>query len=327
VTAIWRRWALRLGALLLLPLVWLLTRAAPPVASERYAVASVDVRFGGAPGRITAIPTGTVTIKRCHHTGVLPASTPYPLRFFAILLDGDWAAPMPVWSYVVEHPEGVWLIDAGASPRYRDPSAWSFDPVSRRLVQSFIRLDVQEDEALPARLRSLDIAPETLRGIVLTHQHVDHTGAVPAFPHAEVWSSAAEDAAARSIGALHPLWRTATTRLRMVDTEGAPRAEGGATSVFLTRDRRIEAVWTPGHTPGSLSVRLAVDGGDLWMIGDTAFTADGLRPDAPTAGIHTDVGAVRQQHRWLGDAVPASRIFPSHDPDAGRRLTALAGGR
>jgi hypothetical protein len=35
---------------------------------------------------------------------------------------------MPVWVYLVEHPEGVWLIDAGASPRYRDPQAWSFDP-------------------------------------------------------------------------------------------------------------------------------------------------------------------------------------------------------
>lgn len=142
MTTKWRKRALRFALLLMVPLALVLARATPPVAFSRYEVARVDVRFGGAPGRVTAIPTGTVTIKRCHHTGVLPESTPYMLRFLAILLDWDWAAPMPVWTYVIEHPEGVFLIDAGASPRYRDPEAWSFDPVSRRLVQSFIRLDV-----------------------------------------------------------------------------------------------------------------------------------------------------------------------------------------
>jgi len=316
-----------LFALLLFPLVVVLARDPPPTSPARGEPARVEVRFGGAPGRITAVPTGTVTIKRCHHHGVLPESTPYGLRFAAILLDWEWASPMPVWAYVVEHPEGAWLIDAGASPRYRDPDAWSFDPVSRRLVQSFIRLDVREDETLPSRLRDLGMSPEALRGIVLTHQHVDHTGAVPDFPGAEVWTSAAEDAAAREIGAMHPLWRSTGTRLRYVDGEGLVREGRTGASVFLTADRKIEVVHTPGHTPGSLSVRLAADGGDLWMIGDTSFTATDLAPGAPTAGIHSDVGAVRQQHRWMGTAVPSARVFPSHDPGVPRRLALLGEGR
>lgn len=323
----WRRRAWRIALALLLPIVLVLARTTPPVASSRYEVARVDVRFGGAPGRITAIPTGTVTIKRCHHTGVLPESTPYVLRFLAILLDWDWTEPMPVWTYVVEHPEGVFLIDAGASPRYRDPNAWSFDPVSRRLVQSFIRLDVQDDEALPARLHDLGIDPEIIKGIVLTHQHVDHTGSVPAFPNADIWTTTAEDAAAKSIGAMHPLWRSATTHLRYVDSGGSPGEGRAVTSVFLTNDRHIEVVTTPGHTPGSLSVRLAVDGGDVWMIGDMSFTTGDLRPNAPTAGIHTDVAAVREQHRRLSVAVSMTRVFPSHDPDVAHRLTALSLGR
>jgi len=316
-----RAWLLALS--LGVPLALVLARTAPPVPTSGYEVARVDVRFGGQPGRIIAIPTGTVTIKRCHHAGVLPESTPYWLRFAAILLDWDWASPMPVWVYVVEHPEGVWLIDAGASPRYRDPDAWSFDPVSRRLVQSFIRLDVHGDEALPARLRALGVDPATIRGIVLTHQHVDHTGSVPDVPQADIWTSRAEDAAARTIGAMHPLWRSSTTRLRYVDAEGSRRVGTSSSSVFLTNDRRVEAVTTPGHTPGSLSVRLAIDGGDVWMIGDTSFTADALHPGAPMAGIHTDLHAVRAQHLWLRGHVPASRVLPSHDPDVAARLAAL----
>ena len=315
-----------LVAVLLLPLVAVLARQEPTTASSRYALASADIRFGGAPGRITAIPTGTVTVKRCHHQGVLPESTPYWPRFAAILLDWAWAPPMPVWSYLVEHPEGVWLIDAGANPRYRDPEAWTFDPVSRRLVQSFLRLDVQDDETLLARLLALGVAPDRIRGIVLTHQHVDHTGSVPDLPGADVWTSTAEDAAAQAIGAMHPLWRAATTRLRYADAEGSRGPEGAGTSLFLTRDRRVEVVTTPGHTPGSLSVRLAVDGGDLWMIGDTAFTADALEPAAPTAGIHTDLSAVRDLQRWLHTHVPGSRVFPSHDPAVPQRLMRLGEG-
>ncbi|MFO0005114.1 MAG: hypothetical protein ACK559_28695, partial [bacterium] len=50
-----RRRSLRfLDALLLLPWVAVLARKAPPVASSRYDAVPVDVRFGGAPGRITA---------------------------------------------------------------------------------------------------------------------------------------------------------------------------------------------------------------------------------------------------------------------------------
>lgn len=326
MTTLRRRSFAFLAVLLLVPLVVVVAREAPPVASSRYDVASVNVRFGGAPGRITAIPTGTVTVKRCHHGGVLPESAPYALRFAAILLDWDWAAPMPVWSYLVEHPEGAWLIDAGASPRYRDPQAWSFDPVSERLVQSFIRLDVRDEEALPGRLGALGVEPDRIRGIVLTHQHVDHTGAVPDVPNADVWTSTAEEAAAQTIGAMHPLWRDATTRLRYADAEGSPRAGGAGTSLFLTSDRRLEVVTTPGHTPGSLSVRLGVDGGDVWMIGDTSFTAEALHPDAPTAGIHTDVQAVREQHRWFQSHVAESRVFPSHDPEVARRLKRLGEG-
>jgi len=176
---------------------------------------------------------------------------------------------------------------------------------------------------LPAHLRSLGVSPEKVRAIILTHQHVDHTGSVPDFPSAEVWTSKSEDAAAQSIGAMHPLWRSSNTRIRDVDSEGSSGAGASRTSVFLTNDRRIEVVSTPGHTPGSLSVRLAIDGGDVWMIGDTSFTAGDIRPDAPTAGIHTDIRAVREQHRWLQSAVPASRVFPSHDSDVPRRLMDL----
>ncbi|MFM2152441.1 MAG: hypothetical protein RL199_876 [Pseudomonadota bacterium] len=122
---------------------------------------------------------------------------------------------------------------------------------------------------------------------------------------------------------MHPLWRSDRTRLRYADTESAPRGDDEPNSIFLTADRRVEVVTTPGHTPGSLSVRVAVDGGDLWMVGDTTFDAGDIAPESPTAGIHSNVATVRGEHRRLSAQVPAGRLFPSHDAHVPARLMAL----
>jgi len=318
-----RRWTLLLAIPTLLAGGWCLTRPGRPEVTRRPVPVEATLSFGGVPAKITALPTGTIVIKSCHHTGCLPESAPYLSRFAAILADLGWAEPMPVWTYLVQHPEGTFLIDAGATPRYRDPEAWSFDPISRRLMHSFIGLDVLPEETVTARLGALGLTPAEVRAVVLTHQHVDHVGAVPDFPLADIWTSAAEDAAAGQIGASHPLWRDASTRIRYLDQEGSPSETGLGTSTFLTRDRRIEVIATPGHTPGSLTVRLAADDGDLWLIGDTAFTAAGMDPIAPTAGLHTDMAATRALQLRLQGLARPERVFPSHDWDVPARLTAL----
>ncbi len=271
--------------------------------------------------RVHALHCGTVTIKRCHARCVLPERTPALLRFLAILADRRFVEPMPIWSYAIEHPEGVFVVDAGASPTYNDPQSWQCDPRTRAIIQSFIKLDVDKGQTLPDRLRDVGLFPRDVCALVLTHQHVDHTGTVPSFPDADVWTTRAEDAAAGRIGALHSRWRDSSTRIRYVDVEGAATDLGPA--VTLTADGALTAIHTPGHTPGSVTIRLHTDQTDVWFTGDTAFTADGMDPTAPTAGIHTDMRRVRAlQSRLRG----AGLILPSHDPTVAERLSAASVG-
>lgn len=273
----------------------------------------------GRPVTVHALHSGTVTVKRSHACGLLPERTPSLVRFLAILADRRFAEPMPIWSYAIDHPEGLFVIDAGASPEYNDPESWRADPRSRALIQSFIRLDVREGETLPDRLRDAGLAARDARALVLTHQHVDHTGTVPAFAGVDIWTTQAEDDAAGRIGALHWRWRDAGTRIRYVDTEGTAGDLG--TTVALTTDGALQAVSTPGHTPGSVSVHLRTDQTDVWFTGDTAFTAEGMDPSAPTAGIHTDMRRVRALQARLQDA---GLILPSHDPGVPARLHAAS---
>jgi glyoxylase-like metal-dependent hydrolase (beta-lactamase superfamily II) len=285
-------------------------------------ITSTTFPVAGRSTVVHAIPTGTVTIKECHHHGCLPERTPAPLRFLAILADRRFHDPMPIWTYAIEHPDGLFVVDAGGDPTWADPDTWAGHDGERRFVQSFIRLDVAEGGDLPSGLTAVGLHPGDVDTIVLTHQHVDHTASVPAFPDADVWTTRAEDQAARRIGALHWRWRPPSTRIRHVDAEGY-RTDLGA-AVDLTADQSLTAIHTPGHTPGSVSVRLRTDLGEVWFSGDTSFTAADMNPAAPTAGIHDDLHAVRSlqadlQGRFL--------LLPSHDPSVPERLVAASSGR
>lgn len=281
--------------------------------------ATASFTVDGRPVRVHALHTGTVTIKRSHACGPLPERSPSALRFLAILADRRFAAPMPIWSYAVEHPDGVYVIDTGAASDYNDPRSWGDEHRTRAVIQSFIRLDVTDGETLPDRLQAIGLPVDGTRAVVLTHQHLDHTGTVPAFEGVDVWTTRAEDRAAGRIGALHWRWRDAMTRIRYVDVEGVPGALGA--TVTLTDDLALQAMHTPGHTPGSTTVRLRTDQTDIWFTGDTAFTAAGMDPCAQTAGIHTDLRKVRAlQARLKG----AGLLLPSHDPGVPERLRANA---
>lgn len=275
--------------------------------------------------RVHAVQTGTVTIKRCHHTCCLPERSPLALRLAAILGDRRFADPMPIWCFVIEHPERTVVIDAGATPDYHDDASWRPDERGGKLIRSFIRIAVDPSETLPAQLATIGVDPTDVDDIVLTHQHIDHTASVPAFENATVWTTAAEDAAADRIGAFHWRWRNSTTTVRHIDTIGARNdddPDGFAASVDLTRDRAIRASHTPGHTPGSVTIRLATATHTIWFTGDTSFTAAAMNPTQPTAGIHTDMRAVRTLHASLA-AQPV--LLPSHDWDNPARLRSAAG--
>lgn len=296
-------------------------RALPPVPTRPVEVATLHI--DGAPVRVIAAQAGTVSVKGCHHHGCLPESLPYPLRFLAILADPRLGARMPVWIYLIVHPEGVIAVDAGATPAYNDPASWSQDPVSGALMRGFLRLDVAPEETLAGRLKTLQIAPSEVRALVLTHQHIDHTGGAPDVPGATIWTTAAEEEAAPKIGAVPWRWRRAGATVRRVDAEGGPRPGLSWSGVALTSDGRVEALHVPGHTPGSVMVRVRADEGEVWFLGDITFRADAMTSGAATSGMHTSPEAVRALHRQLSQRPEPRAFLPAHDEAVPARFEAM----
>lgn len=292
---------------------------------------TITLRVGGKPLKIHALPTGTIQIKRCHHHNCLDESAPYPLRFVRILLDRSFAKPLPIWTYLIEHPEGRFLVDTGGDTKWRDPKSWSCNPRVGRVARSMARVYVKPHETILARLAALQLKPKDIKAVMITHTHFDHTAGIRPLGRKTYVGQGDLDAAARigsapcrffagaKLTSVEPLLKS----LRARKGDLADKLFGA--SLPLTQDGRVRIYSTPGHTPGSLTMRVISDQGELWFVGDTTFTQSGIKEGAQTASIHTGMKQVRTQHAAYRELRQKGRVwlFPAHDHNTKKRLLSI----
>ena len=66
--------------------------------------------------RIHAIQTGTVAINTSIERPGARCSRP-----INTLLDSTWTEPLPIYAWVIEHPEGLIVVDTGETARVAEP--------------------------------------------------------------------------------------------------------------------------------------------------------------------------------------------------------------
>lgn len=270
--------------------------------------------------KIHALQTGTVQVHERQRAGAGKGLR----RFANTLLDRRWSPPLPIYAWLVEHPEGLLLVDTGETARASDPGYFpAWHPYFRLGVREQVR---PEDEVGPA-IRALGLDPEDVRWVVMTHLHTDHAGGLAHFPHAEILVTPEEYADASGFtGRLRgylpnrwPEWFDPT----LVRFAGRPFGPFGR-SLTLTEAGDVHLVPTPGHTRGHMSVVLESDGGVVFFAGDTSYTEanlyDGVVDGVASLGGGEDTAA-ETLARIRSLAEERRMVYlPSHDPDAGRRL-------
>ena len=145
---------------------------------------SLTLDHQGATVKIHAIATGQVKVRKSHRS---PA-----LGIPQILLDPRWTEWMPVYCWVIEHPEGNILIDTGENARVRDDGYFDCDPTNGWVNKRILRFDTQRDQEIDRQLAALGLSPKDIRWVVLTHLHLDHVDGLHHFPQAEIYVSERE---------------------------------------------------------------------------------------------------------------------------------------
>jgi N-acyl homoserine lactone hydrolase len=229
----------------------------------------------------------------------------------------------PVFSFIVEHPEGHIAIDTGLTTRVRLP-------VSQRLIAPSPM--IADGEEIDDQMRAKGLRTEDVRRVVLTHLDWDHTGGLGYFPKAEILVHRPEHRFAQKFMGrwryrpkLWPSWLD--PRLYDLDAEPyGPFAE----SKRLTEDGEVRLVPIPGHSIGQVGVIVQTGDVSLFFAADHVLRQDWFIEDYQ-AGRLGMLGALffpklavetSRKIRQLLDEMPTV-FLPSHDADAPARLAAL----
>jgi len=106
-------------------------------------------------------------------------------RFVTSLLPGKPWIEMPVFAYVIEHPDGLIVVDTGPVHEMAVPETIRGQP-GGRLLSRFTRGEMTPEDEIGPQLRRIGLQSSDVRWVVPTHLHMDHAGALRHFPDAQI---------------------------------------------------------------------------------------------------------------------------------------------
>jgi glyoxylase-like metal-dependent hydrolase (beta-lactamase superfamily II) len=267
--------------------------------------------------KIHAFETGTVSVKQNQVRGRGPGR----LRAVNVLVGREWTEQVPIRCWLIEHDEGLIMVDTGETARTAEPG---YFPRWHPYYGHGTRFKVPVEREIDPQLRAAGFDPADVTKVVMTHMHTDHAGGLHAFENSEILMSANELKGIR--GPLAKVDGYLTNRLpkwlnpTAIEFSDGP-FHGFGESRALTRAGDVHVVPTYGHTPGHVSV-IADEGERLVMLaGDTSYlqstmldsTVDGV---SPKASVALKTLASIQQTARVRDLV----YLPTHDPESEQRL-------
>jgi len=99
---------------------------------------------------------------------------------------------IPVYAVLIDHPDGKMIFDLGCHPQANE-GYWC-----EGLVNTF-PFTFTENQRLENQLALLNISPEDISTVILSHMHLDHIGNIHLFKHADVYVSRKEFEYAQTI--------------------------------------------------------------------------------------------------------------------------------
>jgi len=279
--------------------------------------------------KIHAISTGLVQVRNAQREA---RGRGQAARVGHMLFDADWSEWLPVHVWLIEHDEGLILVDTGETSRVHERGYHPrWNPFFRRAVH----FSVHPEDELGPQLRARGIGPRDVNTVVLTHLHTDHAGGLFHVTGSRSLVAAGEfkaatGAAGRIMGYLPHRWPKwwQPEFIRFDRRQIGPFDE----TMPVTKRGDVLIVPTPGHTPHHVSV-LVLGEPSYFLAGDTSYSQD-LLLAGKVDGVSPNQRVARETHtRILRLAAERPLVYlPSHDLQsasrlAGQRVLGVAGPR
>ncbi len=221
--------------------------------------------------------------------------------------------------YLLEHPEGLVLVDTGVS-REMAANPVEYGPTGAAHMAGMTEtLDLSVGQSPVDHLADLGYEADDVEYVICSHLHTDHAGNIDSFPDAEFVVQKSE--------LQYAFWPDGIQGLFYLDGDffDLRRDEYSVTAVTgeydLFGDGSIVAFPTPGHTPGHQSVQVELDSKSVILAADVANSRmgyeEGLVPSFnwSLADSLESIQTVRNRARETdGD------VIIHHDPDEQAKL-------
>lgn len=272
--------------------------------------------FNGQPVKVHLISTGGVIVK----TRFRAARRKGLFAMIDFILDKTFTEWMPIWVMIIEHPEGIFVIDTGENANVNDPgyfksSGWFanwFDTTQ-------FKFKVEREEEIDKQLEFLRIPTDKIKAVVLTHLHLDHIDGLKYFPQTPVIVNKAEwEKPFGDLPKLYPKW------FKPVLVDLNDQFDVFDQSYFLTESKDMALVRTPGHTWHHCSVILKTSNDYIFFGADICYLQQQLI-DEKYSGANASNKLSKETYSKVRSFCKNKKVIfiPSHEASASERLKDL----
>lgn len=201
----------------------------------------------------------------------------------------------PVYSILVEHPQGRFLFDSG------------FDQEHVRKVLPFEKPQQTPEQTIPGALAKLGLSPSDIGTVVNSHFHFDHVGGNALVPNARMvvqkreWEAGMDPDIAARRGFDR---RDFDLGHKVVQIDGEHDLFGDGSLVCLP---------TYGHTPGHQSLKVRLASGEVVLAADACYFCRTLRERRLPQNVYDRTAMLASLDRLARLEAGGARIFFGHD--------------
>jgi nucleoside-diphosphate-sugar epimerase/glyoxylase-like metal-dependent hydrolase (beta-lactamase superfamily II) len=269
------------------------------------------------------------------HVALKLFTTGYTLQHHHIVERGAPRKHIPIHATcaLLKHPtRGAFLFDTGYAPRFF--SATKHFPY--KLYAHITPVVTTQSLSIHAQLTKQGITPESIRGIILSHFHADHTCGILDFPHVDLiciqraWDEIARrrGIAALRRGILPSLFpQDMHRRMKTIEHFHDPGIGPFERSHDLFGDGSVRLIELSGHACGQMGALVQTAANHrVFLVADAVWTLGSMRantmPHPLTYGFIYSIAEARESLKKLhafSKEFPDVEIIPTHCPEIADR--------